>query len=34
MYDRLAHFSFGLLLAYPVREAFPHRPIPQVNTVF
>ena len=22
MYDRLVHFSFGLLLAYPVREAF------------
>ena len=22
MYDRLVHFSFGLLLAYPIREAF------------
>ncbi len=22
MYDRLAHFSFGLLLAYPLREVF------------
>lgn len=22
MYDRLVHFSFGLLLAYPVREVF------------
>jgi putative membrane protein len=22
MYDRLVHFSFGLLLAYPVRELF------------
>jgi len=22
MYDRLAHFSFGLLFAYPIREAF------------
>src|SRR3989338_10145353 len=22
MYDRLVHFSFGLLIAYPVREAF------------
>ncbi len=22
MYDRLVHFSFGFLLAYPVREAF------------
>ncbi|WP_101446621.1 DUF2238 domain-containing protein [Pontibacter ramchanderi] len=23
-YDRLVHFSFGLLLAYPMREAFIH----------
>ncbi len=22
MYDRLVHFSFGLLLAYPMREVF------------
>ena len=22
MYDRLVHFSFGLLLAYPIREVF------------
>ena len=22
MYDRLVHFSFGLLMAYPIREAF------------
>lgn len=24
-FDRLVHFSYGLLLAYPVREMFLHR---------
>ena len=34
MYDRLVHFSFGLLLAYPVREIFVRIRITSYNVCY